>query len=279
MACVTLKRPLDFDPLEVLHSPNRPATKRRRCTPIKNVDRHGLILPQSSRMSAAAAAAADGSAVASGPSVFRETPLGQGEISNNLRDELKRMKRRRQLASQNIAAQMGATSSNSLSMNSIDGLPRSPRSIGSGSAPSSPEPMNQELGNMSPRSASTLQVPRASVITSRELDNSSSQMSHNTPSNGLHGSSSIQCNSSNVPSTNNSNIKALMGTGDKPVFTLKQMTLICEKMCKERTDAVRQEYDKILHQKLSEQYDAFVKFIDHQIQQRFNESQLPSYLS
>jgi len=50
-------------------------------------------------------------------------------------------------------------------------------------------------------------------------------------------------------------------------------------MCKERTDAVRQEYDKILHTKLSEQYDAFVKFIDHQIQQRFNESQLPSYLS
>jgi hypothetical protein len=82
-----------------------------------------------------------------------------------------------------------------------------------------------------------------------------------------------------VPSTNNSNIKALMGTGDKPVFTLKQMTLICERMCKERTDIVRQEYDKILHQKLSEQYDAFVKFIDHQIQQRFNESQLPSYLS
>ena len=47
----------------------------------------------------------------------------------------------------------------------------------------------------------------------------------------------------------------------------------------ERTDKVREEYDKILQQKLSEQYDAFVKFIDHQIQQRFNESQLPSYLS
>ena len=47
----------------------------------------------------------------------------------------------------------------------------------------------------------------------------------------------------------------------------------------ERTDQVREEYDRILHQKLSEQYDAFVKFIDHQIQQRFNEAQLPSYLS
>lgn len=67
--------------------------------------------------------------------------------------------------------------------------------------------------------------------------------------------------------------------GDRPVFTLKQMTLICEKMCKERTDQVREEYDRILQQKLSEQYDAFVKFVDHQIQQRFNQSQLPSYLS
>ncbi len=27
------------------------------------------------------------------------------------------------------------------------------------------------------------------------------------------------------------------------------------------------------------QYDSFVKFIDHQIQRRFNESQAPSYLS
>lgn len=66
---------------------------------------------------------------------------------------------------------------------------------------------------------------------------------------------------------------------EKPVFTLKQMTAICEKMCKERTDQVRAEYDLILQQKLSEQYDSFVKFIDIQIQQRFNQSQLPSYLS
>ena len=47
----------------------------------------------------------------------------------------------------------------------------------------------------------------------------------------------------------------------------------------DRTNQVREEYDRILQQKLAEQYDAFVKFIDHQIQQRFNESQIPSYLS
>ena len=196
--------------------------------------RHGLLLPQSSRMSAAAAAAANGSLV-SGSSVFRETPLAQGEVSNNLRDELKRMKRRRQLASQNVAAQIAASSSSSncSSINSTDGLHQRPSSsIGCASAPSSPEPMNQEVGNMSPRSASTIQLSRASVSTSRGPGNSSSQMTLNAPSDGLLASSSIQCNSSNVPSTNNSNIKALMGTGDKPVFTLKQMTLICERMCK-----------------------------------------------
>merc|ERR1712001_611836 len=166
-------------------------------------------------MSAAAAAASSGT-LPSGPSVYRETPLSEVEISNNLKDELKRMKRRRQLASQNIKAQMGACSrilSNS-SINRIDGIPQSPCSVGSGSAPGSPEPMNQEVGNMSPRSASSSQVLRASISTSRELENSSSQISHNAPSDGLHASSSIQCNSSTVPSTNNCNIKALMGTGN-----------------------------------------------------------------
>merc|ERR1719412_650626 len=77
-------------------------------------------------MSNAAIAATNGSK-SSGPSVFRETPLAEGEISNNLRDELRRMKRRRQLASQSIAAEMGATSSrlNTSSINSEDGIPRS----------------------------------------------------------------------------------------------------------------------------------------------------------
>jgi hypothetical protein len=35
-----------------------------------------------------------------------------------------------------------------------------------------------------------------------------------------------------------------------------------------------------LQQKLTEQYDYFVRFIDHQIQQQFSsQSQAPSYLS
>jgi len=139
------------------------------------------------------------------PSVFRETPLTPEQIANNLRDEIKRLKRRRQIA--------GPAS---------PGSPPSP-----GSSPSSPEPM-------------------------MEME-------------------AAACSSSNATSST--------GKPEKPIFTLKQMIMIADRMCEERVEQVRNEYDNILQQKLSEQYDAFVKFIDHQIQKRFNESQAPSYLS
>lgn len=185
MACVTLKRSLDFDPL---HSPSRPP-KRRRCVPL-----HCTTPDKKAR-------AEEAEPVTTPTSVFRENPLSPEEIANNLRDEIKRLKKRRQFPA------------------SPRSSPPSPRS-----APSSPEPMNmmEEAG------------PAA------------------TPSSSVR---------------------------DKPIFTLKQMTMIAERMCKERVEQVRLEYDQILQQKLSEQYDAFVKFIDQQIQKRFSESQAPSYLS
>jgi hypothetical protein len=183
MACVTLKRSLDFDPL---HSPSRP-NKRRRCVPM-HTSPH--CTPEK---------------VQPAPSVFRETPLTPEQIANNLRDEIKRLKKRRQIAGP-----------------SSPGSPPSP-----GSAPSSPEPM-------------------------MEME-------------------ALACSSSSSASTS--------GKAEKPIFTLKQMIMIADRMCEERVEQVRNEYDNILQQKLSEQYDAFVKFIDHQIQKRFNESQAPSYLS
>jgi len=142
------------------------------------------------------------------PSVFRETPLTPEQIANNLRDEIKRLKRRKQFA--------GAGPSS-------PGSPPSPVS-----APSSPEPM-------------------------MDLD---------------HGAMMAAASSSGSTKADN-----------KPIFTLKQMIMIADRMCAERVEQVRAEYDNILQQKLSEQYDAFVKFIDHQIQKRFDESQAPSYLS
>jgi len=169
------------------------------------------------------------SSSSSDSSVFKESPLSPAEVANNLRDELKRMKRRRQLVPYVDEAATARTTAASSSI--IHSAP-----------PGSPEPMMESSSSTCRSKASkadgatTSQSPRVTA-------------------------------------------KVLVGTKEKPVFTLKQMSIICERMCQERTDKVRQEYDKILQQKLSEQYDAFVKFIDHQIQQRFNQSQLPSYLS
>jgi len=179
MACVTLKRSLDFDPL---YSPNRP-NKRRRCIPLHCTPEKKIREGESA-----------------GPSSsFRESPLTPEQIANNLRDEMKRLKKRRQFYGHSAS-------------------PPSPVS-----APSSPEPMMDSETTAATSSAKSAR--------------------------------------------------------DKPIFTLKQMTLIAERMCQERVDQVRQEYDEILQQKLSEQYESFVKFIDQQIQRRFNESQAPSYLS
>jgi hypothetical protein len=70
----------------------------------------------------------------------------------------------------------------------------------------------------------------------------------------------------------------LNNVNDLPIFSMSQVNAICERMLGERETAIREQYDKILTQKMSEQYDAFVKFTHEQIQRRFATSQC-SYVS
>ncbi|XP_029352029.1 akirin-2 [Echeneis naucrates] len=65
---------------------------------------------------------------------------------------------------------------------------------------------------------------------------------------------------------------------EQPLFSLKQVGMICERLLKEREDKIREEYDEILTTKLAEQYDAFVKFTHDQLMRRFGE-QPASYVS
>lgn len=65
---------------------------------------------------------------------------------------------------------------------------------------------------------------------------------------------------------------------DKPLFNFKQVSLICERLVREREEALREEYDQVLTNKLAEQYDAFVKFTYDQIQRRLNDRPM-SYVS
>uniref|UniRef100_A0A1B6DP15 Akirin n=1 Tax=Clastoptera arizonana TaxID=38151 RepID=A0A1B6DP15_9HEMI len=69
---------------------------------------------------------------------------------------------------------------------------------------------------------------------------------------------------------------------DKPLFTFRQVGMICERILTERESQLREEYDRILSIKLSEQYDAFVKFSNDQLQRlrpSFEVGGGPSYLS
>ncbi|XP_006626280.1 akirin-2 [Lepisosteus oculatus] len=65
---------------------------------------------------------------------------------------------------------------------------------------------------------------------------------------------------------------------EQPLFTLRQVGMICERLLKEREDKIREEYEEILTSKLAEQYDAFVKFTHDQLMRRFGE-QPASYVS
>ncbi|KAF7654057.1 hypothetical protein LDENG_00075240 [Lucifuga dentata] len=65
---------------------------------------------------------------------------------------------------------------------------------------------------------------------------------------------------------------------EQPLFSLKQVGMICERLLKEREDKIHEEYDEILTAKLAEQYDAFVKFTHDQLMRRFGE-QPASYVS
>ncbi|XP_068609585.1 akirin-2 isoform X2 [Brachionichthys hirsutus] len=59
---------------------------------------------------------------------------------------------------------------------------------------------------------------------------------------------------------------------EQPLFSLRQVGMICERLLKEREDKIREEYDEILTTKLAEQYDAFVKFTHDQLMRRFDVS-------
>lgn len=186
MACITLKRTLEFDPV---HSPPGRSPKRRRCNPI-----HVVSTPPTKFHEV-------------NPSPFSEvTPkLTTDQIASNLRDEIRRLHRRRQLHYSTQDADCHSSDSDN---------------------PPSPLPASTSV-----TAATTRPIAR------------------------------------------------ITATKDKALFTFRQVGMICERMLHEREHQIREEYDKVLNNKLAEQYDAFVRFSLDQLQKRFETSAVPSYLS
>jgi len=67
-------------------------------------------------------------------------------------------------------------------------------------------------------------------------------------------------------------------TNQQHLLTLKQVNMICARLLKEREEKIREEYDRILSNKLNEQYEGFVRFTQDQLTRRFSELQF-SYVS
>ncbi|CAH0386951.1 unnamed protein product [Bemisia tabaci] len=103
---------------------------------------------------------------------------------------------------------------------------------------------------------------------------------HFNPNHDSNSNDSTDC-VTDAPGSPSSSFATAQATShpDKPLFTLSQVGLICERMIQDREIQIREEYDRILYQKLSEQYEAFVKFSNDQLQRRFEVAAAPSYLS
>ncbi|XP_078001554.1 akirin-2-like [Glandiceps talaboti] len=65
---------------------------------------------------------------------------------------------------------------------------------------------------------------------------------------------------------------------EQPLFTLRQVIMLCERILKEREEHIKEEYDRTLTCKLAEQYEAFLKFNHDQLHRRFGET-AASYVS
>ncbi|CAG0915330.1 unnamed protein product [Notodromas monacha] len=196
MACVTvgLKRPLEFDSL---HTPTRPLKRRRfaaalisssgsaeNCSDVINVTRSNPFAEVKGRF----------------------TP---DDIAASIRDEVKRLHKRKQLHSSPAEARLS--------------------------------PDNLICDASPPHYAFSLDSP-------------------------LH--SALDSGSATSPNASK----------DKPIFTMHQVGLICERILKEREAAISSEYNQVLAEKLAEQYETFVKFTYDQIQQKYECAAAPSYV-
>lgn len=89
-------------------------------------------------------------------------------------------------------------------------------------------------------------------------------------------SQSSTMNVSSMPGTSSGGVSPTRK--EQPLFTLRQVGMICERLLKEKEDKVREEYEETMTSKLAEQYDTFVKFTHDQLMRRFGE-QPASYVS
>jgi hypothetical protein len=126
--------------------------------------------------------------------------------------------------------------------------------------------------------SSSILSKNASNITSQLTNSPTTITTTTTSKSNLSTISHLKVASNDLHSSAVSKTASFKSHNDMPLFSMNQVNQICAGMIREREQVIREQYDKILADKLSEQYDSFVKFTHEQIQRRFENSQC-SYVS
>lgn len=187
------------------------------------------------------------------------------ELMQRFKHEAKRLIKKRNQQKINIETSQANTSSSSGTDDEIT------------TTTPSPKISKINTSNISNNNNSSLSV--SSSILSKNASNNTLKLTNSATTTTSTSSTISQLKvASNDLSTVNNKSAIYKNHNDLPLFSMNQVNQICAGMIREREQVIREQYDKILAEKLSEQYDSFVKFTHEQIQRRFENSQC-SYVS
>ncbi|XP_050516943.1 akirin [Diabrotica virgifera virgifera] len=139
----------------------------------------------------------------------------------------------------------------------------------------SPGPSSSPTGSSSPKSSVFPDVLSKTLTPENLIDNLKTEIKRLQKRKQLQ----YNCMETSDGSSSGGESSESPSRSEKPLFTFRQVGMICERMLREREVEIREEYDNVLTAKLSEQYDAFVKFTYDQIHRNYTNTAVPSYLS
>lgn len=136
-----------------------------------------------------------------------------------------------------------------------------------------------ELDPMDATTSTSLPCSPSKRLKFSKVDNASQQLLQSPTANNKSSSekqqTSVKVKLHSEESFNRNNNNA---DEQQQLFTFSQLVMICERKLREQRNTLDDEYDKTLREKLSEQYDTFIKFRRDQIEHQILQCR-PSYLS
>lgn len=292
MACITLKRPLEWiDPSMSASEPSGSSSPTSMC--ISNSPPHSAghsygrspkrLCLHSSQSAYSSPSTCHYPSFTSSSTTTNPTslsisnnyfkPISSTEVADQIREEMRRLR---------IVRRTLSIGKRRIETNSSDDETSTTAAVANTTTTTS-----ANIGNKSPSpSESSMNSSPSSSPRRPEEDTSGTPQQQQPPPHPYHLYTSLisQSNDSEKKSLSSKKSTTSISNNsgsrnEKPLFTFNQVVMIVERLLREKEDLIRREYETALTTRLAEQYDQFVKFAYDQIQRRFDSQSLPSYLS